>query len=92
MKVWLTRAQEGSLYAMDWFELACILSFATSQRADQTERQALMDQAIEMLQRAVRAGFADVALAQQDPSLDAIRNRDEFKELLNRISRQSEMP
>jgi tetratricopeptide (TPR) repeat protein/tRNA A-37 threonylcarbamoyl transferase component Bud32 len=43
------------------------------------------DSAMEWLRRAIAAGYSDVANIEKDPDLDALRERDDFKQLLSRL-------
>jgi hypothetical protein len=46
------------------------------------EGQAAADKAMEVLRRAVAAGFRDVAHMRTDTDLDALRGREDFKKLM----------
>ena len=46
------------------------------------EKQEYADAAMEMLQKAVKAGYKEAAHMKADPDLDPLRDRDDFKKLL----------
>jgi serine/threonine-protein kinase len=50
--------------------------------ADRADRKAIADQAMTVLQQAIREGFTDLSKLQKDPDLDPLRSRDDFKSLL----------
>jgi hypothetical protein len=45
------------------------------------------DRAMEMLQRAVQAGYKDTAHMAKDNDLDALRQREDFKKLLESLAK-----
>ena len=67
----------------EWYNFACIYSLASSKVAD--KQQEYTDRAMEMLKQAVQAGWKDVAHIQQDTDLDPLRNRDDFKKLVEEL-------
>jgi predicted esterase len=54
-----------------WYNRACALSLSGRQSA-----------ALDALEQAIEAGFADAALMRSDPDLEAVRGSDRFRELL----------
>ena len=66
--------------ASQWYDFACIYSLATSKFAD--KKQEYAGRAIELLTKAVKAGYKDAAHMATDTDLDPLRNRDDFKKLL----------
>jgi serine/threonine protein kinase/tetratricopeptide (TPR) repeat protein len=67
----------GSMY-----NIACLHAMMISKAADRNKQA---DLAMESLNRAVAAGFKDVALIKQDTDLDALRGRDDFKKLVAQL-------
>jgi hypothetical protein len=49
------------------------------------EADADCDRAMEILKKAVAAGFGNLPQMQTDPDLDALRNRDDFKQLIAQL-------
>src|SRR5262249_34979339 len=80
----LTKASEWS--ADQWYDFACAYAVASGQIADRAREYA--DRAMELLRRAVKAGFKDAAHMKQDKDLDALREREDFKKLLAEMGRK----
>ncbi len=73
--------------AGSWYNFACLCAIASGNSAD--KKQEYADRAMDLLQKAVRAGFNDAAQMAKDPDLDPIRARDEFKKLIERLGMKS---
>jgi serine/threonine protein kinase/tetratricopeptide (TPR) repeat protein len=56
---------------------------ATLIQKEHTERKAHMDQAMHALRKALTAGYPKLARLKRDPSLDPLRSREDFQELLS---------
>ena len=69
------------------YELACVYAVASATGADRNDAHA--DQAMGLLQAAVKAGFKDAARMTKDEDLDALRGRDDFKALLAEATKKS---
>jgi eukaryotic-like serine/threonine-protein kinase len=54
--------------------------------SERAERQALLDQAVATLKKAIAAGFADFAFLQKDTDLDPLRGRADFQELMKDLA------
>jgi serine/threonine protein kinase/tetratricopeptide (TPR) repeat protein len=74
----------------DLYKLACVRAqlsrLAGSGQAplttpEQVERVQYLDQAMDALRKAIAAGYPDLAELQKDPSLDPLRDRDDFHKL-----------
>jgi eukaryotic-like serine/threonine-protein kinase len=78
----LTEFNSNQLY-----DFACVYGVA----AKQDEAQALTygDAALELLRKAVTAGWQDAAHMRQDTDLDALRDREDFKQLLDDLDKGS---
>jgi serine/threonine protein kinase/tetratricopeptide (TPR) repeat protein len=62
------------------YDFACVYSVASSKIADKKKNYA--DRAMELLQRAVKAGWKDAAHMKKDADLEVLRERDDFKKLI----------
>ncbi len=72
--------------AVKWYNFACIYAVASGKIAD--KKQDYADRAMELLQKAVKAGYKDLANMAKDPDLDALRERDDFKKLLAELEKK----
>ncbi len=63
-----------------WYNFACICAIASGKSAD--KKQEYADRAMELLQKAVKAGWSDGAHMAKDTDLDPIRGREDFKKLI----------
>jgi tetratricopeptide (TPR) repeat protein len=72
--------------ATEWHNFACVYARASAQLADQ--KRAHADRALELLQKAVKAGYTDTARLKTDPDLDALRDRAEFKALVAELEKK----
>ena len=70
---------------VEWFDAACFFSIASEKSSDKKEEYAA--RSLELLTRAVKAGFIDVEHLQRDSDLEPIRERAEFKQLLETIKK-----
>jgi serine/threonine protein kinase/Tfp pilus assembly protein PilF len=66
--------------AVDWYNFACVYAVASGK--DTPKKQEFGDHAMELLAKAVKAGYKDAAQFRQDTDLDSLRERDDFKKLL----------
>jgi hypothetical protein len=71
--------------AEQWYDFACVYALASKKWAD--KRHAYADRAMELLQRAVQAGYKDAAHMAKDTDLDSLRNREDFRRLLTELTR-----
>ena len=69
------------------YNFACIYSVASGRIAHKQQEYA--DRAMELLQKAVEAGYTDAAHMQQDTDLDPIRDREDLKQLLADLAAKS---
>jgi hypothetical protein len=69
------------------YDLARVYALASSRSADKQQEYA--DRALELLQRAVKAGFTDAARLRQDTALDPLRDRADFQDLLAGLENKS---
>ena len=63
-----------------WYDFACVYSLASGKIAD--KKQEYADRAMELLQKAVQAGYKNASLMAKDTDLDPLRDREDFKKLL----------
>ena len=66
--------------AAQWYDFACVYSIASTKIADKKQEHA--DRAMELLQKAVKAGYKDAAHMAKDTDLDPLRGREDFKKLM----------
>ncbi len=71
--------------AVHWYNFACVYSLASTKIADKKKEYA--DRAMEMLQKAVKAGWNDAKHTANDKDLDPLRDREDFKKLLADLER-----
>jgi serine/threonine protein kinase/Flp pilus assembly protein TadD len=70
--------------ANDWYNFACVYAVASSKIPEKKKTYA--DRAMELLKKAIQAGYKDAANMKQDTDLDALRDRDDFKKLLAELT------
>jgi tetratricopeptide (TPR) repeat protein len=74
--------------ADQWYNFACVYAVASGKIAGQKDKYAR--RAIELLQRAVKAGYKDAANMKKDTDLDSLRRREDFKKLLAEMGTPAE--
>jgi tetratricopeptide (TPR) repeat protein len=79
----LTKSSAWS--AGQWYDFACVYALASAKNADR--KQAYADRALELLRRAVQAGWNNAALMRKDTDLDPLRGREDFRELLRKLEK-----
>ncbi len=67
------------------YNLASLCALASGKVED--KKQEYADQAMELLQKAVKAGYIDASHMAKDTDLDPLRDRDDFKKLLESLSK-----
>jgi hypothetical protein len=72
--------------AGQWYDFACVYSIAGGKVADR--KQSYADKAVELLQKAVKAGYRDAAHMKKDTDLDSLRDRSDFKKLIADLEKQ----
>jgi eukaryotic-like serine/threonine-protein kinase len=72
--------------AGQWYDFACFYAVASDKSAD--EKQKYADRAMDLLQKAVKAGFNDAAHMAKDTDLDPIRGRADFKKLIDELAKK----
>jgi serine/threonine protein kinase/Flp pilus assembly protein TadD len=72
--------KSSSWNADDWYNFACVFAVASGKIPEKKHPYA--DRSMELLYKAVKAGFKDAAQMKQDTDLDSLRERDDFKKLL----------
>jgi tetratricopeptide (TPR) repeat protein len=72
----------GQLYGF-----ARVYSIASGKSSDRTKEYA--DRAIDLLQKAVKAGWNNAAYMSKDTDLDPIRERDDFKKLVDELAKKA---
>jgi serine/threonine protein kinase len=74
----------------NWYNFACCYALASGKSAQ--KKQEYADRAMELLNRAVQAGYKDAAQMKQDAELESLRDRDDFKKLLAKLMVGTEVP
>ena len=69
-----------------WYNFACAYSLASAKIAEKQQEYA--DRAMELLQKAVKEGWNAADHTTNDPDLDPLRDRDDFKKLLADLERK----
>lgn len=72
--------------AIQWYDFACVYSIASGKIAD--KKQEYADRAMELLHKAVKAGYKDAVHMATDSDLDALRDRADFKKLLTEFEKK----
>jgi tetratricopeptide (TPR) repeat protein/tRNA A-37 threonylcarbamoyl transferase component Bud32 len=70
-----------------WYNFACVYALASGKVADKKREYA--NRAMDLLQKAVKAGWTEAAHMKQDHDLDSLRNREDFKKLLADLEKLS---
>jgi hypothetical protein len=73
-----------------WYDFACIYAVASNKVVD--KKQEYADRAMELLQQAVKAGYKNAAHMKKDSDLDALRERVDFKQLLQELAIEQKNP
>ena len=73
--------------ATQWYNFACVYSLASTKIADNKNDYA--DRAMELFQKAVKAGWNDAKHMVNDTDLAPLRNRDDFKKLLAEMMKKA---
>jgi serine/threonine protein kinase len=76
----------------DWdagqrYDLACVYSVAAAQVSQKRTEYAA--RAMELLQMAIKPGFKDAARLRENPDFDPLRQRDDFKKLLEEVEKDA---
>ena len=69
-----------------WYNFSCLYSLASTKRAE--NEKAYADRAMELLQKAVEAGWDEAAHTANDADLAPLRDRDDFKKLLAELEKK----
>src|SRR5262249_31421388 len=73
--------------AGQWYDFARVYAVASGKSANQKKEYA--DRAMDLLHRAVKAGYKDAAHMKKDTDLDPLRGRDDFKQLIEGLERSA---
>jgi len=76
-------AAKAKLNADQWYDVACAYSLASQQV--KSKQQEYADRGMEMLNKAVKGGFNNVEHITTDTDIDALRQRDDFKKLIETL-------
>jgi tetratricopeptide (TPR) repeat protein len=78
--------KSSSWDAGQWYDFACVYALASGKTPG--KEQAYADRAMELLRRAVQAGWRNAAHMRKDTDLDPLRGREDFKQLLRELAKQ----
>ena len=76
--------------ASQWYDFACVYAVASGKIAGKKQEHA--DRAMELLRKAVGAGYKDAAHMKRDTDLDSLRERPDFKKLLAELEAKAGTP
>jgi eukaryotic-like serine/threonine-protein kinase len=68
-----------------WYNFACIYAVASTKIPE--KKKDYQNRAMELLQKAVQTGWKDAAHMAKDPDLDSLRERPDFKKLLESLTK-----
>ncbi|MFO0813596.1 MAG: tetratricopeptide repeat protein [Gemmatales bacterium] len=89
LRIAVTDASITAAWQFDhWYDVACVFSVASGKIPDKKDEYAKC--AVEMLQRAVKAGFMDAATMKKDIDLAPLRDRADFKKLMAELEKTPE--
>jgi len=85
----LKRADAGSLYDAACFRAVTAAVIHAGDKSEDAVKDAAVeaDRAMDWLKQAVGAGYKDAANMKQDPDLEALRTREDFKQLIVELER-----
>jgi tetratricopeptide (TPR) repeat protein len=69
------------------YDLACVYALAASR--DEPKREAYTGKALQLLRRAVGKGYADAEQLKKDDDFKALRDREDFRQLVSEVERLS---
>jgi serine/threonine protein kinase/Tfp pilus assembly protein PilF len=78
-------ARSSNWTAAQWYDFACVYAVASSRTRDRNLPYA--DRSMELLKKAVTAGFRNAAHMKKDKDLDSLRTRQDFKELIDELEK-----
>jgi serine/threonine protein kinase/tetratricopeptide (TPR) repeat protein len=70
--------------ALTWYNLACVYALASGKDKDKMDDYAM--RSVELLRRAIGAGYKNVEQLRKDPHLDALRGRADFQQLIESLA------
>jgi eukaryotic-like serine/threonine-protein kinase len=73
--------------AGQWYTFACVYAVASGKSVDKNQEYA--KRAMELLEKAVQAGYKDAGHMAKDTDLDSLRGRDDFKKLLADLDKKA---
>ena len=81
----LTKSPEWN--SGQWYDFACVYAIASGKSED--KKQEYADRAMDLLRYAVKGGWNDDAHMAKDTDLDPIRGREDFKQLIEELTKRS---
>jgi tetratricopeptide (TPR) repeat protein len=76
--------------AQQWYDFGCVYAVASGTNANKKAEYAV--RAMELLQRAVKAGYDNAAYMKKDADLDSLHERDDFKKLIAELEKKEDKP
>jgi eukaryotic-like serine/threonine-protein kinase len=70
-----------------WYDFVCVYSLASGKIAG--KKAEYTDRAMELLQKAVKAGYKNAAHMKKDTDLDPLRDREDFKKLIAELEEKA---
>lgn len=67
-----------------WFDFACVYTAASAIKED--TRKEYLDRAMQLLHRAVAAGYRNIQILKTEAVLEPLRQRDDFQQLLQQVT------
>jgi serine/threonine protein kinase len=81
-------SKSATLQAGECHDMACIYAVASSK--DAARKQEYADRAMELLEKAVKAGYQDAGQMETNKDLDVLRQREDFKKLIQSLPKPKE--
>jgi serine/threonine protein kinase len=75
--------------AKRWYEMGSVYSLASKLNSDQDQKYS--DRAMELLKKAAKLDYGDVESMTKDTNLDPVRERDDFKQLVEELKEKKKM-
>jgi eukaryotic-like serine/threonine-protein kinase len=72
----------------NWYDFACV--YATAAAKSPQKKQEYGDRAMELLNKAVQAGYKNAAWMKQDADLASLHDREDFKQLVGKLATGNE--
>jgi hypothetical protein len=81
----LTKSSSSRWSASQWYGFACVYAVASASARSADRKKEHADRAMELLRKAVKAGYNNAAHMKKDTDLDSLRDRVDFKQLIAEV-------